>query len=164
MKSLIAILSITTSTFFFIGCAQTTPIIEVTKSKSGFSDAVYSGEKIQVSKNEEGLTEYRVFEQAETGFVDISQVRENTEKRANKYCEQRNLAYRAIQEQTSVPPHILGNFPRVEILFVCEEASKSKSKNYAEAYTQLEVLGRLLEKGMLTKEEFESEKIKLLSK
>jgi len=163
VKTTIVFLSIITTTLFFTGCAKTTPIMEASKLKSVFTNAIYSGEKIQVSNNNKGLIEYRIFEQAETGFVPISQVRENIEKRANKYCEQRNLAYRAIQEQTSVPPHILGNFPRVEIIFVCEEASKSKSKNYSQAYEQLETLGRLLEKGLITKEEFNLEKEKLFS-
>jgi len=164
MKKTVVFLSAIITSITLIGCAKTTPIMEASKLKSGFSNAMYSGEKTQVSENKEGLTEYRVFEQAETGFVSIGEVRENTEKRANKYCEQRNLAYRAIYEHTSKPPHILGNFPRVEIVFVCEEASKGKSKNYSEAYKQLEVLGGLLEKGLITKEEFNSEKAKLFSK
>ena len=87
------------------GCAQTTPIMEASKMKSGFSDASYGGEKIFVSDNKEGLVEYRVFEQAETGFISISIVRDNVEKRANKYCEQRNLSYKVISEQTSTTPY-----------------------------------------------------------
>lgn len=74
------------------------------------------------------------------------------------------MAYRVISEQTSVPPHILGYFPRIELVFVCEEASKGQTKNYAESYEQLERLGGLLEKGLITKQEFDSEKKKIFDK
>lgn len=164
MKTALLNLSIIATILFFVGCAKRTPIMEASKIKSGFSNAVYSGEKVQASSNNENLTEYRVFEQADTGLVSLNHVTENTERRAIRYCEQRNLAFRAIQVQSSVPPHILGNFPRVEIIFVCEEASKSKSKNYSQAYEQLEVLGRLLKDGLITKQEFNLEKEKLFSK
>ncbi|MGJ0360700.1 SHOCT domain-containing protein [Aliarcobacter cryaerophilus] len=164
MKKAIVTLSTIVFVLILSGCAKISPIMEASETKSGFAGAVYSGEKVSVSDNKEGLIEYRVFEQAETGFVPLSKVLDNVEKRANKYCEQRNLSYRAISEQTSVPPHILGNFPRVELVFVCEEASKSKSKNFSEAYQQLEVLGNLLEKGLITKEEFDLQKAKIFSK
>jgi hypothetical protein len=143
------------------GCSTASPIIETSKSQSGFSDAVYKGEIIEVSKNTQNLTEYRVFQHGDSGFVALNTVRARAESRANRFCEQRGLAARSIREQSSVPPHILGNFPRVELTFVCEEATKSQSKNYGEAYQQLETLGNLLEKGLITQDEFNQEKAKL---
>lgn len=142
-------------------CSSATPIIEASKSTSGFDNAFYEGDKVLVSKNDTGLIEYRIFQQGDTGFVALNAVREMAETRANRYCGQRSLSYRVTKEQTSVPPHILGNFPRVELIFVCEEASKSKTKNTLAAYEQLERLGRLLEKGLITREEFDTEKAKL---
>jgi len=142
-------------------CSSASPIIEASKSKSGFENAMFDGNSILVSDNEDGLTEYRIFQHGNSGFTTLNEVREMAEKRANRYCEQRALGYRVVKEQTSVPPHILGNFPRVELIFVCEEASKSKAKNIAETYEQLERLGRLLKEGLITKEEFENEKAKL---
>lgn len=153
------------STLLFLGgCATASPIMEADKLQSQFSDAVYKGTKIIVSENKEGLTEYRVFQHGDNGFVSLNDVRSGAEGRANRFCEQRRMAYRVLEEQTSIPPHILGNFPRVELVFVCEEASKSKSSNSAEAYEQLERLGNLLEKGLITKEEFNTEKSKLFKK
>ncbi|WP_431066668.1 SHOCT domain-containing protein [Methylotuvimicrobium sp.] len=151
------------SLLFLNGCGTATPIMEVKRSKSNFEEAVFKGKKTFVSENTQKLTEYRIFHHADTGFTSLNQVREDTEDRANRFCEQRGLGARTVQETTSVPPHILGNFPRVELIFVCEEASKSKSKNVADAYEQLERLGNLLEKGLISKEEFESEKKKLFT-
>jgi hypothetical protein len=144
-------------------CSSASPIIEASKSNSGFDNAVFEGNVVAVSDNEKGLIEYRIFQHGNSGFVTLNEVREMAENRANRFCEQRNLGYQVIKEQTSVPPHILGNFPRVELIFVCEEASKSKAKNSVEAYEHLERLGRLLEKGLITREEFEKEKAKLFN-
>lgn len=144
-------------------CSSASPIIEASKSNSGFENAVFEGNTIAVSGNEKGLIEYRVFQHGNSGFVTLNEVREMAENRANRFCEQRNLGYQVIKEQTSVPPHILGNFPRVELIFVCEEASKSNARNSAEAYEQLERLGRLLKNSLITKEEFEKEKAKLFN-
>lgn len=142
-------------------CSSATPIIEASKSNSGFMDAVFEGSVTIVSDNDKDLVEYRVFQHGDSGFVTLNDVREMAENRANRFCEQRDLAYQVLKEQSSVPPHILGNFPRVELIFVCEEAGKSKTRNKAAAYEQLETLGRLLEKGLITEEEFEEEKAKL---
>lgn len=144
-------------------CSSASPIIEASKSNSGFDSAVFEGRVTKVSKNEKGLIEYRIFQHGNSGFVTLNEVRGMAENRANRFCEQRSLGYQVITEQTSVPPHILGNFPRVELIFVCEEASQSKTRNSAQAYEQLERLGRLLDKGLITKEEFEKEKAKLFN-
>lgn len=144
-------------------CSAATPIIEASKSNSRIDSAVFEGSVTNVSNNENGLIEYRIFQHGNSGFVTLNEVREMAENRANRFCEQRELGYQVITEQTSVPPHILGNFPRVELIFVCEEASQSKTRNSAQAYEQLERLGRLLDKGLITKEEFEKEKAKLFN-
>jgi hypothetical protein len=145
------------------GCSSASPIIEASRSNSGFESAVFEGTVINVSENENELMEYRIFQHGNSGFTTLNEVREMAENRANRFCEQRKLGYQVIKEQTSVPPHILGNFPRVELIFVCEEASKSKTTNGVEAYDQLERLGRLLEKGLITNEEFDKEKAKLFN-
>lgn len=142
-------------------CSSASPIIEASKSNSGFQNAIFEGNITSVSDNKNELIEYRVFQHGDSGFVTLNKVREMAESRANRFCEQRNLGVQVIKEQTSVPPHILGNFPRVELIFVCEEISQSKTRNSVEAYDQLERLGRLLEKGLITREEFEKEKAKL---
>lgn len=144
-------------------CSSASPIIEASKSSSGFDSAVFEGNFTRVSDNDRGLIEYRIFQHGNSGFITLNEVREMAENRANRFCEQRGLGYQVLTEQTSVPPHILGNFPRVELVFICEEVSQSKTRNSVKAYEQLERLGRLLDKGLITKEEFEKEKAKLFN-
>jgi hypothetical protein len=70
-----------------------------------------------------------------------------------------------LSERTSSPPHILGNFPRIEILFTCEKSGEVKAaSSSSEKYEQIKQLKDLLDAGALTNEEFESEKSKLLAK
>jgi hypothetical protein len=69
-----------------------------------------------------------------------------------------------VSEFTAKPPYILGNFPRIEINFVCAEeqnpSDNIKTKNKYEKLSQLKVL---LDNGAFSKEEFKIEKKKILS-
>ena len=149
--------------FFITACSTATPIMEASKSESGFENAAYKGKVVDVSENTQGLPEYRVFHQGSSSFVDLTDVRFAAERRMNTFCSQRGLAARTIYERSSVPPHILGNFPRVELIFVCEESSKGLARNVADSYEQLERLGNLLERGLISQEEFDSERTKLFA-
>ena len=60
---------------------------------------------------------YRVYEQAATGFVPISALREEVEDRAEKFCTRQGKRMVLLGEKISQPPYILGNFPRIEIVF-----------------------------------------------
>jgi len=150
-------------TMSILGCASSTAIQQADITESGFQGAIYQGRTTVVSENTQNLPEYRVFQRGSTGFVELDTVRARAEGRANKFCDQRNMASRVIIEQASTPPHIIGNFPRVELIFVCEEASKSASSNRAEAFRQLETLANLLERGVITQAEFDKEKSRLLN-
>ena len=70
-----------------------------------------------------------------------------------------------ISEHTASPPYVLGNFPRIEIIFACVEkkASDPVSRHRAEKYDQLEKIKSLYDDGVLTKDEFDIEKKKILS-
>lgn len=67
-------------------------------------------------------------------------------------------------ERISHPPYILGNFPRIEIVFALIDKKEEVARTTPERdrYTELERLKKLLDDGALTKEEFEVEKAKLL--
>jgi hypothetical protein len=71
-----------------------------------------------------------------------------------------------IAEQTSSHPHILGNFPRIEIVFVCtEKPLESDSAPVAEdPYERLERLKKLLDAGVISQEEFDQEKREVLER
>lgn len=63
---------------------------------------------------------------------------------------------------SSAPGSPVGNFPRIEIVFDCVEASATTSGE-DQKYTKLANLKKLLDSGALTQAEFESEKAKVLN-
>lgn len=91
-------------------------------------------------------------------------VRETAEQRARNFCARTGIGYSVVGEQMSQPPYILGNFPRIEIVFACVEKSVTSSSNGAdEKYIKLTHLKKLLDDGTITKEEFEEQKRKILN-
>ena len=146
------------------GCANTTAVLPATSSKSEFASAVYSGETVQLGKQTPGAEVFRVFQQGATGFVSVNNVREGVEEIATKHCARKGKTVRPIQETASKPPHILGNFPRVEWLFECTDLPQSATvpRTDSDKLGQLERLKKLLDSGALTQQEFEREKAKVL--
>lgn len=146
-------------------CASTTPIQLAASSRSQFADAVYSGQTAVLDKPTPGEEQYRVFQQAATGFVPIDSVRSDVEGLASVYCERKGKTMHGLEETDAKPPYILGNFPRVELLFECISKSPS-AKNAAQPsagkYEKLVTLKKLLDEGALTPQEFEREKAKVL--
>ena len=146
-------------------CATASSIKKFSESKSAFDDAVYKGEEAVVNTDISDENAYRIFHQAATGFVSIQSIRASAEKRASDFCKKQNSEMRTLSERTSSPPHILGNFPRIEIVFACERNDEVKSTvTNGGKYDQIKQLKDLLDAGALTNEEFEKEKKKLLSK
>jgi len=146
------------------GCANTTAVLPATSSKSEFATAVYSGETVQLEKPTPGAEVFRVFQQGATGFVSVANVRDGVEDIATKHCVRKGKTVRPIQETTSKPPHVLGNFPRVEWLFECIDLPQPSAtpRTDGDKLSQLERLKKLLDSGALTQQEFEREKAKVL--
>jgi hypothetical protein len=70
----------------------------------------------------------------------------------------------ALTEHTSNPPHILGNFPRIEIVFDCVERQSASTAVASDAkYGKLANLKQLLDTGAITQTEFATEKAKILN-
>lgn len=146
------------------GCAVS-PVIVPGASKSGFEDATFKGEVVEVASPTPGMEQFRVFEQGATGFVPLSGVMEDVEHNAAKFCEKRGATMRAVKWRRSVPPHIMGNFPRAELLFEChptERKEQVQSAPQQDRLTQLERLKKLLDSGALTQQEYDAEKARIL--
>ena len=113
-----------------------------------------------------GSTRHRVFHQASTGFVTVAAIRESAQQRAQSFCSQTGKNLYLIEETTSQPPHILGNWPRIEIIFSCIEAAKAADATLTtpDKYDRLAKLKALLDNKTITQKEFEDEKTKLLSR
>jgi hypothetical protein len=111
------------------GCAVSGPIQSAAIGKSGFDGAAYPGITRIIVDDEAELAryalheQYRVFEQSATGYGSIPEARDQAEPRARDFCRAKNKVMKTLKEITSVPPHILGNWPRIEIVFVCADRS-----------------------------------------
>src|SRR5438132_1613012 len=144
-------------------CSVTSPIQSATASKSAFDGAVYKGQTVTVNAGTPGNPTFRVFQQAATGFVSIQSVREDAEQRATAFCDRKGKAMESLTETTSTPPYILGNFPRIEIVFDCIDKPGAPGHSSGdEKYAKLLKLKQLLDSGALTQDEFDREKAKTL--
>jgi hypothetical protein len=67
-------------------------------------------------------------------------------------------------EQISEPPYILGNYPRIEIIFaLIDKPTDTHPAPQRDKYADLERLKNLLDDGALTQEEYDNEKAKILN-
>lgn len=147
-----------------MACGSNPPVQPAATSKSQFDGAVYSGETAVIDKPTPGAEVFRASYQGGSGFVSVSSVRETVENMATKHCARSGKVPHPLQETTSKPPHILGNFPRVELLFECSApaATHSIGSPGVDKLGQIEKLKKLLDSGALTQQEFEREKAKIL--
>jgi hypothetical protein len=157
------------SSAVLVACANTTAVLPAASSKSQFEGAVYAGETVELDKRTPGAEVYRLFQQGATGFVSVASVRGGVEETAAQFCARRGKVARPVEETASKPPHILGNFPRVEWLFECADGPTNSTtapqapKQAPDKLTQLERLKKLLDSGALTQAEYDAEKAKVLA-
>ncbi len=152
----------------FSGCSKMSKIEKVSESKSKFEGSVYQGKVTYKSNRKITGEQYRVFHQASTGFVSIESIRQSAESRANRFCRDSGINKKmfTISERTSPRTMLPGNFPRIEIVFTCVD-KKSNSNNSSQKnakYSELSTIKELLDNGILTQQEFNKEKRKILSR
>ncbi|PMN70615.1 SHOCT domain-containing protein [Enterovibrio norvegicus] len=156
------------ATIILSGCSQMSPIEKASNSSSHFEGAVYEGNKdFYVAAHQKEGEQYRIFHQASTGFTLTSVLRKSATKRANAFCRSmdENTEMYTLSEHTASPPYILGNFPRIEIIFVCSTSEKPKANSQpsTDKYENLLKIKDLHEKGILSDKEYQEEKRKILS-
>lgn len=148
------------------GCSTMSPIEKESESKSHFEDAVYKGHDFYVSPQKIEGERYRIYHRASTGFSGTGGIRRTATQRANRFCQdlgkKRMLT---VSEHTAAPPYILGNFPRIEIIFVCVDDAVTQTQVNAatDKYERIVKIKELYDSGALSKDEFEAEKKKLLA-
>lgn len=142
------------------GCAQDTGVMLAKDTKSNFDEAFYEGEIKVFDEDTTNNEQYRVFQQGATGFIPVSIVSREVEEQAFKYCENKGKSLKKLKEVKSIPPHILGNYPRAELLFVC---IPKPSLLEDQLYMRLTNLKKLLADGVITQDEFEQQKAKILN-
>jgi len=144
-----------------VGCAQTSPI---TNFNSGEPHFRHPTELIKNNIDSKDI--YRIYHRAATGFVSIQSIRDDAERRANDFCERQDKKMLTLGEQTSHPPYILGNFPRIEICFACiakKTGTVQLNEPRTDIYAEILKFDDLRKKGLITDEEFEFQKRKLLN-
>ena len=143
------------------GCATSTSVQRLSESKSAFSEP-----PVLITSNYPASDIFRIYQRGATGFVSIQSLREDLEQRADDFSKRQGKSFVVLGEQISHPPYILGNFPRIEIVFALIDKPSDAGVPGApqDKYSQLERLKKLLDEGALTREEYETEKAKLLGK
>lgn len=101
------------------GCAQMDQVQSAKATRSKFDGAVYKGTTTFISDNKDGIEEFRVFHQAPSGFSEVAHVQASATAEAIRFCGMRNMRAVFFSETISTPPHVLGNFPRAEVVFGC---------------------------------------------
>ena len=146
-------------------CASSTAVRLAASSASAFEGAAYAGETVELEKATPGAQQYRVFQQGATGFVSVQSVRDGAEEVASNFCGRKGKTFRGVSETASKPPHILGNFPRVELVFECTDKPNATTAPAPSTgkYEKLATLKKLLDSGAITQSEFEREKAKVLA-
>jgi Short C-terminal domain len=146
-------------------CADSPAIQPASSSTSKFDSSAYHGETVTVSATPPGVEEYRVFQEGGSGFVSIQSVRTDAEQRAMEFCDRMGKAMMSLRETTAKPPYILGNFPRVEIIFGCVDKASAVGPAAGDdpKYAKLVNLKKLLDAKIITQAEFDTEKAKILN-
>lgn len=150
-------------------CSTASSIQRADMSTSGFDGAIYDGEESVLREDIPDSEAYRIFHQGATGFVSVQSVRTSAEGRAKSFCEGKGLRFELIRERISVGAHVAGNFPRAELVFTCvtnevNNVNGDLKTDVASRYHELRELKSLLDEGIITKEEYEKEKQKILQK
>jgi hypothetical protein len=163
------------SVFILIGCAASAPVYVASTSQSGFDKAVPQGETVTTGTATAGAEAYRIYIQGASSSTSLKSVRNDAEREAQEFCIRKGKIMESLSETIAVPPFNSINYPRIEIVFDCiivydfpARSSTPKVKEVAAKdddpkYTKLVNLKKLLDTGVLTQQEFDSEKAKILS-
>lgn len=143
-------------------CASASPIEDARSTDSAFKGKIYDGQTTKLSEPLPDTEQFRIFHQGSSSFTPRDAVRRSAMERVRAHCESQNLKPYLIEETASQPPHILGNFPRIEFVFSCVPSKDDRSSE-TDRYDQLSKLKQLLDSGAITRQEYEREKQRLLN-
>lgn len=142
------------------GCAKDSGVLIAKDSKSLFDDAVCDFETKTLSEDATGGEQYRIYEQGATGFVAPGALREDVYRQAGEYCGKLDKSLKVLKETN--PPFRMGCYPKAELIFACVPKQNTASFE-DQLYIKLTNLKKLLDVGVITKDEFEQQKTKILN-
>jgi hypothetical protein len=64
---------------------------------------------------------YVVSRQAATGFAGMGSLRVEALQEASAACTKQGRAMRVVSERETAPPYVLGNYPRIDVTFACDQ-------------------------------------------
>ena len=141
------------------GCSTSSPIQQYGESQSSFRHQTEL-----LSHNFPETDVYRIYHRAATGFVSVQSIRQSAEKRAEDFASRQGKGIVVLGEQISQPPYILGNFPRIEIVFaLIDKPIDANPTVRRDKYSDLERLKKLLDQEAITQDEYDREKAKILN-
>jgi len=147
-----------------VGCAKSSSIQDASSTESQFDKAaIYDGERQQVQPALPGVETHRIFHQGSTGFTSVESVRRSAMARVVEFCKLKGDEPYIVEETTSKPPHVLGNWPRIEIVFSCVARKSSVPGSQTDRYDELRKLKELFDEGVISREDYEREKEKMFS-
>jgi hypothetical protein len=146
------------------GCSVASPIEKADESKSGFEGAIVDGDKTVLSDDPSNSVRYRIFHQASTGFVPLTAIRSSAEKRAMEFCSKENKTLKILEEKSATASSGWPSWPRIEYIFVCLNKQIDSSSEQDVLSNKLRTLKKLFDDGTITKEEFETQKYKILQR
>ncbi len=153
---------IAVSVSLLFGCAYASPIKPAAISHSPFWWFGWGDPEQVVSVVPPG-EQFRISHRGSSGFTSVASVRQSAEARANEFCEKKGGVVTPVSEQASSGPQILGNFPRFELIFVCADKPVTREPSTTDdPYGRLIRLKGLLDAGVISQEEFDREKGKVL--
>ncbi len=160
------------------GCAVTGGIVPAGTSKSAFDDSFYSAETYDFNQKSITGEAFRVFKQGAHGGTSPLEIRGEIERSASDFCNAKGKDLRLLRQTASTPPYLLGNFPKVELVFECVESKSSPTVDgnsptrvapaipattgSSDKYNDVARLKKLLDDGAITQQEFQREKNKVL--
>ncbi len=104
-----------------LGCAVASPIRPAATSSSAFWFPGW-GQPVTVVSRVPEEEQFRISHRGSTGFTPVSALRRSAHGRAEQFCQRGGRVLTPVTEQQSSPPHVLGNFPRYEMVFACTQA------------------------------------------
>ncbi|TRZ93718.1 hypothetical protein D4R78_07990 [bacterium] len=129
-----------------------------------------------------GKDTYMVSRQAATGFSGSGAQKAKCFQEAGKFCEKQGKKLYVVSTSEAHPPYLLANFPKAEVQFMCLDANdprlktgevktiqqlgqsiKTEGDDNRALETKLKTLNKLLSDGLITKNEFDEQKKKLLN-
>ena len=129
-----------------------------------------------------GQETLKIYKRGATGFVGSETIKADVLIEASEYCAGQKKSLYVVSVLMGNPPYILGNFPKAEVQFKCLTAKELELVRAAEKastepatqvpnpqasddiYTELKKLKGLLDAGIITQDEFDTRKKKILAK